>query len=85
MWLTIPGPLRDAYADMMPRLRAEEDLRAISVAVASAGRELAPADRSKYLSDLENEAAIEPVRAKKATPADLRSMGISVKETVKHG
>lgn len=71
--------LLDAFAAMLPRLQAEEELRAINAATVANGL-VRPADSRLYLSALEARARVEREPARKATAADLASIGIQVEE-----
>lgn len=65
----------------MPRLQAEEQLQALSVAFASEGRSLKDGDQARLLEQLERRAAGIAEQKPKATPAQMEAFGI---KTVMH-
>lgn len=76
--------LLDAFAAMLPRLQAEEELRAINAATVAHG--LVRADeRHRYLSALEGRARVEREPARKASVAALAAIGIQVEEVSASG
>lgn len=66
------------YAQMLPRLQAEEQLRDYETTAAGAGQ-MKDADRKQFARDLRHQAS-GPRRAKKASTADLAAIGITVEE-----
>jgi len=76
--------LLDAFVQMLPRLQAEEALRAIDAASVANGL-VRPDERRRYLSALEGQARVEREPARKASAADLAAMGIAVEEVSASG
>jgi hypothetical protein len=66
------------YATMLPRLEAEEELRAYRVAIAAGGLQMDERARTQYVNSLERRASGR--RMAKPTVAGLGAMGISVVE-----
>lgn len=72
-------PLLNAYMSMLPRLQAEEDMRAVNVVAAGTGS-LRDSDRRTYLADLRRAATSGLRRSEKPTRKDLAAIGIKVEE-----
>ena len=63
-----------AYLEMLPSLRAEEQLEAVDTAAAGSGS-MKTADRKQFIKDLRRRAgALRPT--KRASAADLQALGI---------
>ena len=75
----MPITLLKPFEVMLPRLRAEEELRSFNVLAAANGL-LRKDERARYLSALLAEAQVERELAKPASRGTLASMGIRVRE-----
>lgn len=67
------------YSEMLPRLSAEERMDQVSATAAGSGT-MKDNDRREFMDSLKR-AAHRPGLVKKATKADLASLGIRVEET----
>lgn len=75
----MPAPLLDSYWTMLPRLQAEEELRAIAAVAVAAGSLTQEAARD-HIRALEERAAMGRERARKPSVAELAAIGIEVEE-----
>jgi hypothetical protein len=78
-WVKLRAPILSVYARMLPRLEAEEEMRAYRAVLAAGGLMMDERAQMQYVNSLERGAS-GVRRAARPTVAGLESMGISVVE-----
>jgi hypothetical protein len=74
-WLDMPIPLLECYAEMKPRLEANENIRAANIVALGMGN-LEKLEQARLLGSWERAAAGRR-KARTARPGDLAAMGIA--------
>lgn len=76
-WLNMPLRWLGAYAEMLPRLRAREELASVNVIATGVGAGRTE-DRQQLLRDLRQQAGLR-LPPSKPKPEDLSAIGIGVR------